>query len=223
MAFSATIVRKTGDGIMDGNWTDAWAYYFGASYAISDGNRLELYAIGAPQRHGQNLYRQNIATYSQDFAKNNTDDEYNPDAYEDGAKFSYEAGRKFSQNWGPVSSSYKGKQYWYMYGARTTDRYNSDFLNERENFFHKPLVNMNHFFTVNDNMRLSTIAYWSGGSGGGTGTYGSSFRNPAVAGKKWYASSPWTWNWDGAIAANSNNVDTAYDPTKKQIKRYFKE
>jgi len=218
MAFSATIVRKTGDGIMDGNWTDAWAYYFGASYAINDGNRLELYAIGAPQRHGQNLYKQNIATYSQDFAKNNTNDEYNTDAIAAGAKFSYEAGRKFSQNWGPVSSSYKGKQYWYMYGARTTDRYNSDFLNERENFFHKPLVNMNHFFTVNDNMRLSTIAYWSGGSGGGTGTYGSSFRNPAVAGEKWYKSSPWTWNWDGAIAANSSNVDTDYDPTKNRSK-----
>ena len=215
MAFSATIVRKTGDGIMDGNWTDAWAYYFGASYAISDGNRLELYAIGAPQRHGQNLYRQNMASYGKegvDFAKEQSD--YDQDAL---GKFG-NGDRLFSQNWGPVSSSYKGKQYWYMYGARTTDRYNSSFLNERENFFHKPLVNMNHFFTVNDNMRLSTVAYWSGGSGGGTGTYGSSFRSPAVEGEKWYRSSPWRWNWDAAISANSNNVDTNYDPTKNRSK-----
>ena len=215
MAFSSTIVRKTGDGIVDGNWTDAWAYYFGASYAISDGNRLELYAIGAPQRHGQNLYRQNMASYGKegvDFAKKQSD--YDQEALE---KFG-NGDRLFSQNWGPISSSYKGKQYWYMYGAKKTDRYNSGFLNERENFFHKPLVNMNHFYTVNDNMRLSTVAYWSGGSGGGTGTYGSSFRNPAVEGNKWYASSPWTWNWDGAITANSNNVDTAYDPTKNRSK-----
>ena len=215
MAFSATIVRKTGDGIMDGNWTDAWAYYFGASYAISDDNRLELYAIGAPQRHGQNLYRQNMASYGKegvDFAKEQSD--YDQDAL---GKFG-NGDRLFSQNWGPVSSSYKGKQYWYMYGARTTDRYNSSFLNERENFFHKPLVNMNHFFTVNDNMRLSTVAYWSGGSGGGTGTYGSSFRSPAVEGEKWYRSSPWRWNWDAAISANSNNVDTNYDPTKNRSK-----
>jgi len=215
MAFSATIVRKTGDGIMDGNWTDAWAYYFGASYAISEGNRLELYAIGAPQRHGQNLYRQNMASYGKegvDFAKEQSD--YDQDAL---GKFG-NGDRLFSQNWGPVSSSYKGKQYWYMYGARTTDRYNSSFLNERENFFHKPLVNMNHFFTVNDNMRLSTVAYWSGGSGGGTGTYGSSFRSPAVEGEKWYRSSPWRWNWDAAISANSNNIDTDYDPTKNRSK-----
>ena len=83
-----------------------------------------------------------------------------------------------------------------MYGARTTDRHNSNFLNERENFFHKPLVNLNHYLTISDKARLSSVLYWSGGSGGGTGTYGSSFRNPAVEGNKWYKSSPWTWNWD---------------------------
>ena len=66
LALSGTIVRKTGDGIIDKTWTDAWAYYFGASYAISDDQRFELYAVGAPQRHGQNLYKQNIATYSQE-------------------------------------------------------------------------------------------------------------------------------------------------------------
>ena len=63
MAFSATVVRKTGDGIIDKTWTDAWSYYFGASYAVSDKNRFELYAIGAPQRHGQNLYKQNMGVY----------------------------------------------------------------------------------------------------------------------------------------------------------------
>ncbi len=40
MAFSATIVRKTGDGVIDKTWTDAWAYYFGASYQMNDANRL---------------------------------------------------------------------------------------------------------------------------------------------------------------------------------------
>ena len=44
-----------------------------------------------------------------------------------------------------------------MYGARTTDRYSSDFLNERENFFHKPLVNLNHFYDINDDIRLSSV------------------------------------------------------------------
>jgi len=222
LALSGTIVRKTGDGIIDKTWTDAWAYYFGASYAISDDQRFELYAVGAPQRHGQNLYKQNIATYSQELAGDI--DGYDESAYADGAKFETEAGRTFNQNWGPVSSDYKGKQYWYMYGVGglfgggNQDRYNPNFLNERENFFHKPLVNLNHFLNINEKTKLSSVLYWSGGSGGGTGTYGSSFRSPAVDGNKWYASSPWAWNWDGAIAANSSNVDTDFHATDSRSK-----
>ena len=46
-----------------------------------------------------------------------------------------------------------------MYG-RTTDRHNPNLLNERENFFHKPLVNLNHFYDINDEMKLSSVLYW---------------------------------------------------------------
>ena len=181
LAISGAIVRKTGDGFIDGTWTDAWAYYLGSSYAVSDDQRFELYAIGAPQRHGQNLYKQNIATYSQELAGGI--DGYDDSAYVAGNKFETEAGRFFNQNVAPISSDYKGQQYWYMYGAKTTDRFSSDFLNERENYFHKPLVNLNHFLDINDELSLSSVAYWSGGSGGGTGTYGSVSRQPAVEGE----------------------------------------
>ena len=214
LALSGTIVRKTGDGLIDGTWTDAWAYYVGGSYAVSDKQRFELYGIGAPQRHGQNLYKQNIATYSQELA--GSIDGYNDSAYVAGEKFEHEAGRFFNQNWAPVSSDYKGQQYWYMYGARTTDRYNSNLLNERENFFHKPLVNLNHFYDINNDMSLSSVLYWSGGSGGGTGTYGSVSRKPAIEGNNWWASSPWMWDWDGEIAQNSANVDSAWSDTENR-------
>ena len=208
LALSGTIVRKTGEGLIDGTWTDAWAYYAGASYAISDKQRVELYGIGAPQRHGQNLYKQNIATYSQELA--GSIDGYNDSAYVAGEKFETEAGRFYNQNWAPVDPSYKGKQYFYMYGDKTQDRFGSDFLNERENFFHKPLVNLNHFYDVNEQVRLSSVAYWSGGSGGGTGTYGSVSRAPAIEGNSWYASSPWIWDWNAEIAQNSDNIDEEF-------------
>ncbi len=214
LALSGTIVRKTGDGLIDGTWTDAWAYYFGGSYAVSDDQRFELYAIGAPQRHGQNLYKQNIATYSQELA--GSVDGYNDSAYVAGEKFEHEAGRFFNQNWAPVDESYTGQQYWYMYGARTTDRYNASLLNERENFFHKPLVNLNHFYDVNDRVNVSSILYWSGGSGGGTGTYGSVSRVPAIEGNNWWASSPWMWDWNAEIAQNSANVDSAWSDTENR-------
>jgi len=244
MAFSATIVRKTGEGIIDKTWTDAWAYYFGASYAINDKNRVELYAIGAPQRHGQNLYKQNAGVYDPDFAKKmdgyDAEGIWNGKSYPDskGEFTAPEAGfgssdpRLFNQNWAPVNSSYKGKQYWYMYGARTTDRYNSDFINERENFFHKPLVNLNHFLTINDDMRLSTIAYWSGGSGGGTGTIGSivtrdadgksdTYGAAAQSGKHkfYYGPSPWTRDWNEQIAINSSNSTSYWWQGKAKTKQ----
>jgi len=222
LALSGTLVRKTGDGIIDATWTDAWAYYLGSSFQLNENHRFELYAIGAPQRHGQNLYKQNIATYSQDLAGDV--DGYDVTAFAEGNKFETEAGRTFNQNWGTVSSDYTGKQYWYMYGVGglfgggNQPRYNSDFLNERENFFHKPLVNLNHFMTINEKTRLSSVLYWSGGSGGGTGTYGSSFRKPAVDGNRWWASSPWGWDWDAAIATNSDRVDTNFHPTENRSK-----
>jgi hypothetical protein len=214
LALSGTIVRKTGDGIIDGTWTDAWAYYLGASYAVSDKQRFELYAIGAPQRHGQNLYKQNIATYSQELAGDV--DGYDTDAFAEGNKFETEAGRFFNQNVAPIDPSYTGKQYWYMYGANTTNRYSSNFLNERENYFHKPLVNINHFLELNDKMRMSSVFYWSGGSGGGTGTYGSVSRMPAVEGERWYASSPWTWDWNAEIAQNSDNIDENFSTSENR-------
>ena len=214
LALSGTVVRKTGDGIIDGTWTDAWAYYFGSSYQMDENNRFELYAIGAPQRHGQNLYKQNIATYSQELA--GSIDGYDVLAFQEGEKFETEAGRFYNQNWAPVDPSYTGQQYWYMYGARTTNRFNSNFLNERENFFHKPLVNLNHFMTINDKTRLSSVLYWSGGSGGGTGTYGCVSRTPAVEGNAWYRSSPWAWDWNAEIEQNRTNIDADYSDTEKR-------
>jgi len=214
LAVSGTIVRKTGDGFIDGTWTDAWAYYLGTSYAVSDDQRFELYAIGAPQRHGQNLYKQNIATYSQELAGDI--DGYDVTAFAEGEKFESEAGRFFNQNWAPVDESYTGKQYWYMYGANIVDRYSPTLLNERENFFHKPLVNLNHFYDINEDVRLSSVLYWSGGSGGGTGTYGSVSRQPAIEGSPWYASSPWTWDWNAEIEQNSANVDSAWSETENR-------
>ncbi len=226
-ALSGTVVRKTGDGIIDKTWTDAWAYYMGASYQANADNRFELYAIGAPQRHGQNLYKQNIGAYDSEFAK--SVDGYDETALGEDGKFK-DVGRFFNQNWSPISSDYKGKQYWYMYGVGglfgngNQDRYNPNFLNERENFFHKPLVNLNHFMNINEKTRLSSVLYWSGGSGGGTGTYGKipTMDADGVLGgedyKFYYGRSPWTRDWNALVAMNSGNDSVVY-VDKKAINR----
>ena len=188
-AFNGAIVRKTGDGIIDKTWTDAWAYYFGASWNINEKNRLELYALGAPQRHGQNLYKQNIAVYSKKFAK---DLGYTQEQLDYWTEF----GRTFNQNWGPVSPSYTGKQ---AVGDKTFDRYDKNFINERENFYHKPQVNLNYYSQLSKTMNITNVLYYSGGMGGGTGTYGKFAPD--------FSTHPWTWKWDNII--NKQKGDTA--------------
>jgi len=122
-AFSATGVRKTGDGIVDKTWTDAWAYYLSSGWNINSNNKLELYVVGAPQRHGQNLYKQNIAVYDPEYAADL--DDYDPLSLEEWD----EGGREYNQNWGSVSADYEGMQWW---NDDEHDRFAEDFINKRE-------------------------------------------------------------------------------------------
>lgn len=189
-AFSLAGVRKTGTGFYEGTWTDSWAYYLGASYQVNKTNRLDFFALGAPQRHGQNLYRQNIGAYSHSYARSL--DSYDPAAFNDFP----EAGRRYNENFNTVSSSYSGMQW---KGNEGTPRYDLGFINERENFYHKPQVNLNWYSNLKDNLLLSTVLYYSGGTGGGTGTLGS---------LQWDYSGPSrVADWDATIAANKANLD----------------
>jgi hypothetical protein len=167
-AASITVVRKTGDGYIDKAWTDAWAYFLGLSYAASEDHRFEFFALGAPQRHGQRRWKQNIGAYDADFAKD-------LDGYDEAALDRYpesDRGSLYNENWNKINSSYKTKEAYYMYGEKKGDRHADDFLNESENYYHKPQVTLHHYWSINETMRLSTVGYFSGGSGGGTGTYG---------------------------------------------------
>jgi len=218
-AVSGTVVRKTGKGVIDKAWTDAWAYYLGASYQANKNNRFELFALGAPQRHGQMRYAQNIAAYDHEYAKDVFDKSVldldvsgdedadgndiangTPDVFD---SFS-EAGRDYNENWNTVSKNYKGKQYYYMYGDKEVDRHDPNFLNESENYYHKPQVNLNWYLTLSEKMRLSTVAYFSGGSGGGTGTFGDLMWD--------YSGPSRIVDWDATIAMNQSDETRKHAP-----------
>ncbi len=188
-AVSASVVKKSGQGVVDKTWTDAWAYYLGGSYNVNKNHRIEAYLVGATQRHGQNLYKQNTAAYSEDFAREI--------GMSDSAIMAYpeaDAGRLYNQNWGAVSESYTGQQTWN--GRSSTDRYNSGYINERENYYHKPLANLNWYAQWNKKVTHFTTLYYSGGTGGGTGTYGKIQYN--------YDGPSRTPDWDATIAKNND-------------------
>jgi len=62
-----------------------------------------------------------------------------------------ERGRKFNADWG-----YRDGQV----------------LHQEDNFYNKPQMSLNHYWTLNDKTSISTVAYASFGTGGGGGTAG---------------------------------------------------
>jgi hypothetical protein len=61
---------------------------------------------------------------------------------------------KFNQHWGYLNED------------------GTDISSERQNFYHKPVANLNWDFNISDKTELSTVAYASWGRGGGTGPRG---------------------------------------------------
>ena len=190
-AFNAEVVRKTGTGVIDKTWTDAWVYYFGATYNINDKNRIELYALGGPQVHGQNLYAQNIAAYSHSYAK---------DLGYTNAQVNMfpERGRQYNENWNGVNPAYIGQQYW---DGSLHSRHSANFIQERVNYYNKPIVNLNYFTQLSDQFSWYTTLYYSGGNGGGSGTYGHMIWD--------YSGPSRIVNWDATIANNQAHGDTS--------------
>lgn len=61
------------------------------------------------------------------------------------------------------------------YGKRYNNNYgykHGDYLSERRNYYHKPIINLNWDWDIDEEQQLSTVLYASFGRGGGTGTIG---------------------------------------------------
>ena len=76
--------------------------------------------------------------------------------------------RSSTQSIEQVKDPAKGLRYNPDWGYKDGQTYNL-----RTNFYHKPQMSMNHYLTISDKMTLATSAYYSFGTGGGTGNYGS--------------------------------------------------
>ena len=194
-AFTVSGVRKTGDGYYYGTWTDAWAYYAAGAWNINEKHRVDLYAVGAPQRHGQNLYKQSLAAYDHEYAREVMEDDGLSATDIQGTLDKFpEQGRRWNQTASPVSSSYSGD---IDNGFGSVERPVDNILNERENFFHKPQVNLNYYAQLSDQSLWSTVLYYSGGKGGGTGTRGSMVWDYSGPGRR--------VDYDATIARNQTN------------------
>ncbi len=195
VAVTVSGVRKTGRGYVHGTWTDMWSYFAAAGWNVNSRHRVDVFAIGAPQRHGQNLFKQNIAAYDHAYARKIFErDGLSEFTIQDILRTYPAAGRRWNQNVGAVSPAYTSMQH---NGFGTVRRKNAGYVDEIENFFHKPIVSLSHFGQLSERSLLSTVVYYSGGKGGGSGRHGDLL--PDTSGP-----SP-VPDYDATIAANRRN------------------
>lgn len=144
---------KRGNGWVDQTFTKGWFYYLKVDKKIGK-HIISFTAMGAPQEHGQRRYKKPIATYDSEYAAKQGVDK--------------EPGEYFTRTIDPISMFNKGLQYNSDWGKYTTTDGKNIVLNEKVNYYHKPLFTLRHFWTANDRFFLSNIVYLSMGKGGGT-------------------------------------------------------
>ena len=168
-AASFAFSRKTRDGIADMTWTDAWSYYGAMSYNFTEDNRLSLFVVGAPQKHGERDYAQNIGTFDASYASDlSTYDKNAP-------KEDY--GITYNPNWGNFG---KNLSNYYALWTRKGEKHSkssgrSNRLSTAANYYHKPQANLNWYYDLNEKLSIKNVAYYSQGIGGGVGSSGISF------------------------------------------------
>ncbi len=141
--------RRTGDGWADGLYDDAWTYFGSVSKRFGK-HQISLTGLGSPQKHGQRSFASPIATYSRDKA---IELGANPGTI-------VERGYRFNPNFTFVR----------RYTSVTDNTTPATPTFERSNYYHKPQVNLNHFWNATDKLFISNVVYASQGNGGGVGS-----------------------------------------------------
>ncbi|WBA42074.1 TonB-dependent receptor [Hymenobacter canadensis] len=150
-AFTFYGSRRTSDGWVTNAFDDAWTYFGNVSKKLGS-HRLSLTGLGSPQSHGTRSFQSNVGLYSEAKAR-----ELGATPMANGDK-----GFKYNPFWGTL------QRYDYDRATRTVSNVQGEkVLNERSNFYHKPQINLNDFWQVNDKLFVSTVVYASYGRGGG--------------------------------------------------------
>jgi len=194
LAIMMSASKRTADRLFaHGTYSDAYSYYFNASLSVNDNNRLEFIALGSPQFHGQNFWNNRISNYSHELA-------LEMGVGEDDLRTEY------GLDWNPradyLDTPYTDKRAvasWVPFDGwnnRTIDQQFTDMINERNNYFHKPIVQMNWYSELSDSATMATSFYYSGGEGGGSGSAGSLLWKSDGSGR----------DYDATIARNQSDA-----------------
>jgi iron complex outermembrane receptor protein len=141
--------RRVANGWVDQAFDDAWTY-FGTISKRMGNHKISLTGLGSPQTHGQRSTASLVSMYSHEKA-NEIGSSVVPGSIERGFAYNPDWGwlqRKRLVNGNIVT------------GAREQ-------VNTRVNTYHKPQINLNHFWNVSEKINVSNVLYASFGNGGG--------------------------------------------------------
>ncbi|MFN8865368.1 MAG: carboxypeptidase-like regulatory domain-containing protein, partial [Flavobacteriales bacterium] len=155
---TASLSVRTNKGWVE-NLQSKQLFYFFKVHKEFARSSLSFSVMGSPQEHFQRLGRQPISYYDKQYAAELGVDITTP--YEDlGVDTTLYAGgnhgvRK-NPNWG------------YLIRNRNGENPERELMTDRLNYYHKPILNLKHFWSINEEWAVSNIAYASLGRGGGT-------------------------------------------------------
>ncbi len=181
---------KQGQGWVDGLNTQGAFYYLKVQKKIKK-HVISLSGFGAPQKHGQRSYNQQIEYWDTDYARKLgvTDfDTVNADN-----------GSTYNQHWGYSTDPETGEKI---------------VKNERLNYYHKPQITLKDFWKISDKLSWSNIAYVSIGRGGGQRYYGSSTSIARdESGQVDWDQIEYNNQWKTLFGNVYSTADGLYDPT----------
>jgi iron complex outermembrane receptor protein len=148
---------KQGDGYVDGAFTKGYFYYLRVDKQAGK-HLFSFSGFGAPQKHGQRPFKQAIALYDTDVAKDLGIPQENIDATVPNNR-----GIKFNE-----------------YSALL----NGEEVNTNYNFYHKPQFSLRHSVQASEKLFFSNVAYLSIGKGGGAFLTGPSLKFDIETGKQ---------------------------------------
>lgn len=160
--FTLAGTYKSGDGWAEGTWTNAYSYFAKIQYMPNSRHIISIGANGAPQSHGQRSSKMQIVVYDKEYAKKlgvNSDSVLrswvvNANGTPNNSSIKYTTPTQGNRDlrWNPDQAMLNGNMF-----------------NDKINYYHKPLFNLNHFWKISEKTNLSTVVYASIGKGGGTG------------------------------------------------------
>jgi len=186
---TGAVSKETSNGYADQTWNKATSYFIKVEKSLGK-HLISACTNGAPQSHGQRSSLMPAATLNRDYAIKHGGDTAIYQA--NSTLTTKERGQSYNSDWG-----YAG----------------TGIINTAVNKFYKPLYSLRDYWNVNDKLYISTVAYASFATGGGTSNY------PSLGTLQYRDTSNGQWDYTTIFNKNTGKIpgttaiDKTYDST----------